>query len=73
MLKKIMDVVRGTVYTKCVCAVPIAELDADLPLNVENSYGRCNRNVVYKMCMHRSYCSSRYRSSLEYLKQLRLL
>ena len=30
-----MDVVRGTVYTKCVCAVPITEVDADLPLNVE--------------------------------------
>ena len=50
-----MDVVRGTVYTKCVCAVPIAEEDTDLPLNVENSYGRCKRNGVYKMCMRRSY------------------
>ena len=51
-----MDVVRGTVYTKSVCAVPIAEVDTDLPLNVEKNYGRCKRNGVYKMCMRRSYC-----------------
>ena len=56
MLKTVKVVGRGTVYTKCVCSVPIAELDADLPLNVENSYGRCKRNGVYKKCMRRSYC-----------------
>ena len=55
-LKTVKVVVRGTVYTKCVSTVPIAEVDADLPFNVENSYGSCKRNGVYKMCMHRSYC-----------------
>ena len=37
MLKTVKVVVRGTVYTKCVYTVPIAEVDADLPSMVENS------------------------------------
>ena len=32
-----MVVARGTVYTKSVCTAPIAEVDTDLPLNVENT------------------------------------
>ena len=55
MLKKVKIVVRGTVYTNCVYTVPITEVDADLPLNVENSEGCCKRNGVYKLCIHRSY------------------
>ena len=37
MLKAVKVVVSGTVYTKCVYTVHIAEVDAVLPLNVENS------------------------------------
>ena len=37
MLKTVKVVVRGMVYTKCLYTVPIAEVDTDLPLNVESS------------------------------------
>ena len=34
MLKTVNVVVRGTVYTKCVCTVPIAEVDIDNNNNI---------------------------------------
>ena len=37
MLKKVKIIVRGTVYTKWVYTVPIAEVDVNLPLNVKES------------------------------------
>ena len=52
--KKVTGVVRGTVYTKCVYIVPVSGVDAELPWKLKRSYWCWKRNVVYKMCIHRS-------------------
>ena len=49
-LKKVTDVRRGTVYTKCVQTVPVTAVDEDFPLNLKNVTDVI-RGKVYRKCV----------------------
>ena len=68
--KKVTGVLRETVYTKCVYIVLVSGVDAELPWKLKKSYWCWKRNVVYKMCIHRSCLWSTCRFTFEKEKKV---